>query len=137
MRPLSLRRGENITQIDELTSPNTAKVVVDNNGYALYFSRSPVPYYRDNRDFSVWIQHHIFYKHVGIYSYRRSFLLDYTQWKPTSLETIEKLEQLRVLEHGNKIKVAETTAEPVCVDTPEDLKRVRNMVKENLIPQEM
>lgn len=124
-----------VTHIQELISPNTAKVIVDKNGYAIYFSRSPIPYYRDSTDFSQWIGHHVYFKHIGIYSYRRSFLLDYAQWKPTPLENIEKLEQLRVLEYGYKIKIAETSAEPVCVDTPEDLERVREMVNGDLVSQ--
>lgn len=126
-----------ITQVEELTSPHTAKVIVDPSGYALYFSRSPIPNYRNSSDFFEWIRSHVYYKHVGIYSYRKCFLLDYTQWEPTPLEQIEKLEQLRALEHGYKIKVAETTAEPVCVDTPEDLQRVRRMVDKNLIDQKV
>jgi 3-deoxy-manno-octulosonate cytidylyltransferase (CMP-KDO synthetase) len=121
-----------ITRIEELTSPNTAKVIIDQNGYALYFSRSPIPNYRDNADYSEWIQNHTYYKHVGIYSYRKSFLMDYSRWEPTPLEMIEKLEQLRALERGFKIKVAETSAEPVCVDTPKDLERVRQMICEEL-----
>jgi 3-deoxy-manno-octulosonate cytidylyltransferase (CMP-KDO synthetase) len=121
-----------ITRVEELTNPNTAKVVIDSNGYALYFSRSPIPNCRDSADFSKWIQNHVYYKHVGIYSYRKSFLMDYSQWEPTPLEMIEKLEQLRALERRVKIKVAETSAEPVCVDTPEDLERVRQMVCEEL-----
>jgi 3-deoxy-manno-octulosonate cytidylyltransferase (CMP-KDO synthetase) len=126
-----------ITQVEELTSSHTAKVVVDKDGYALYFSRSPVPNYRDSRDFSEWIRHPVYYKHVGIYSYRKTFLLDYAQWQPTPLENIEKLEQLRALEHGYRIKVAETSAEPVCVDTPEDLKRVRQIINKNLVDRKI
>ena len=126
-----------ITRVEELTNPNTAKVVIDSNGYALYFSRSPIPNCRDSIDSSKWIQNHVYYKHVGIYSYRKSFLMDYCQWEPTPLETIEKLEQLRALEQGVKIKVAETSTEPVCVDTPEDLERVRQMVCEELGSQKM
>ncbi len=121
-----------ITRVEELTSPNTAKVIMDQNGYALYFSRSPIPNCRDSADYSEWIQNYTYYKHVGIYSYRKSFLMDYSRWDPTPLEMIEKLEQLRALERGFKIKVAETSAEPVCVDTPEDLERVRQMVCEEL-----
>ncbi len=125
-----------ITRIEELTSPNTAKVVVDQNGFALYFSRSPIPNYRDSKDLSKWIQNHVYYKHVGIYSYRKSFLMDYSRWDPTPLEMVEKLEQLRALEQGYKIKVAETSAEPVCVDTPQDLERVRQiMMKASIFHQ--
>ncbi len=122
-----------ITRVEELESAHTAKVVVDESGYALYFSRSPIPYFRDGRDFADWIQHRVYYKHVGIYSYRKDFLLRYAQWKPTPLEKAEKLEQLRVLEKGYRIKVAETDYEPVCVDTPEDLEKVRQLFDQGLI----
>jgi len=122
-----------ITRMEELESTHTAKVVMDESGYALYFSRSPIPYLRDGRGFADWIQHRVYYKHVGIYSYRKDFLLQYAQWEPTPLEKTEKLEQLRVLERGYRIKVAETDHEPVCVDTPEDLEKVRRLFDQGLI----
>jgi 3-deoxy-manno-octulosonate cytidylyltransferase (CMP-KDO synthetase) len=114
----------------ELESPNTAKVVLDERGYALYFSRSPIPFCRDETDPLRKIQSRTFWKHVGIYSYRKAFLLQFAQWRPTPLERAEKLEQLRVLEKGRLIKTAETRFEPVCVDTPEDAETVRILLEQ-------
>lgn len=111
----------------ELTSPHVVKVIINQKGYALYFSRNAIPFYRDSDEPTDWIKNHVYYKHLGIYSYRSEFLQEMSQWKPTSLETAEKLEQLRVLEHGVLIKVAETDSETVSVDTPEDLERVRRI----------
>lgn len=105
------------TVMDEAdyNNPNTVKVVTDQNGYALYFSRSLLPYPRNKpADFKV-------YKHVGIYAYRRSFLLSYAAYEPTPLEQIEGLEQLRVLENGERIKVLECKFKGIGIDTPEDL----------------
>ncbi len=125
--------AKRIKNIEELTSPNTAKVVVDKQSYALYFSRSPIPFYRDKKDYEKWIQDAVYYKHIGIYSYRKAFLLQYSQWESTPLENTEKLEQLRALENGYRIKVAETEFDTICVDTPEDLIRVRQLVGAGLI----
>jgi 3-deoxy-manno-octulosonate cytidylyltransferase (CMP-KDO synthetase) len=122
-----------ITRVEELTSPNTAKVIVDQNLNALYFSRSPIPFCRDEKNYLDWITHHTYYKQIGIYSYRKDFLLQYTQWKETSLEDVEKLEQLRVLEKGYCIRVAETEFDAVCVDTLEDLERARQMFSSGLV----
>ncbi len=122
-----------IRNIEELTSPNTAKVVVDKQSYALYFSRSPIPFSRDKKDYETWIQGQVYYKHIGIYSYRKDFLLQYSQWESTPLEKVEKLEQLRVLENGYHIKVAETEFDTVCVDTPEDLIKVRQLIDTGLV----
>ncbi|MFC1569348.1 3-deoxy-manno-octulosonate cytidylyltransferase [bacterium] len=116
-----------IFHVDELTSINTAKVIINKKGYALYFSRNPIPFYRDLKDPKEWLKSHSYYKQIGIYSYRKSFLNQITQWAPSPLEISEKLEQLRVLEHGFLIKVAETDSEAICVDTPEDLERVRQI----------
>ena len=119
-----------ITNVEELESPNTAKVVVDGENNAIYFSRSPIPFFRDENNFEDWIEKHTYYKHVGIYSFRRDFLLQYTQWGVTALEKVEKLEQLRILEKGYKIKVAVTDFEPICVDTPEDVEKVQRFIDE-------
>lgn len=103
--------------------PNIVKVVTDKNGYALYFSRSPVPYtghLGDGAEVKV-------YKHIGIYAYRRDFLLKLSKMKQAPLERAEKLEQLRVLENGFRIKVVETGYDPMSVDTPEDLEKVREI----------
>jgi 3-deoxy-manno-octulosonate cytidylyltransferase (CMP-KDO synthetase) len=108
----------------ELTNPNIVKVVLDNNHYCLYFSRATIPFGRDIAQ-SAWRQHHHYYKHIGLYIFRREFLLHFTEMSRTSLEKIEKLEQLRILEHGFKIKAAITSYDCTPVDTPEDLERVR------------
>jgi 3-deoxy-manno-octulosonate cytidylyltransferase (CMP-KDO synthetase) len=119
-----------ITRFDELENPNTAKVVLDHDRNAVYFSRSPIPFVRDVADRSRWAQAFPMYKHVGIYCYRKEFLLRFASWPPSSLEKAEKLEQLRVIEKGFRIKTAETSFEPVCVDTPEDAERVRRLIAE-------
>ena len=118
-----------IDRVDELESPNTAKVVLDASGFALYFSRSPIPFFRDETDPAEKVRKHAYWKHIGIYSYRRDFLLQVARWGPTPLEAVERLEQLRVLEKGRRIKTAETPFEPVCVDTPEDAERVRELLR--------
>ncbi len=112
---------------DELSSIDTAKVVVNKQGEALYFSRSPIPFNREKKLFSEWIKEHSYYKHIGIYSYRRELLLQYPQWQTTPLEELEKLEQLRALEMGYKILVAETKNDSICVDTQADLEKVREL----------
>lgn len=106
---------------DEYDNPAAVKVVTDLNGYALYFSRSLLPYPRKKPDdFKV-------FKHVGIYAYRRSFLLKYAALTPTPLERAESLEQLRALENGYKIKVLESDFQGIGVDTPEDLAAVNEL----------
>lgn len=108
----------------ELADPNVVKVVVDAAGYALYFSRAAIPH-GAAADGSVpggaW-------KHVGLYAYRRDFLLDIAAREPTPLERAERLEQLRVLEHGYRLRTVSIPGAPVGVDTPEDLARVRGLL---------
>jgi len=118
-----------IKNIEELESPDTAKVVIDKNGYAIYFSRASIPFYRDSSDKNQWLKDCIYYKHIGIYSYRKDFLKKFSNFVPTRLENIERLEQLRVLENGYRIKTAETKYEPMSVDTEEDLKEVRERLE--------
>lgn len=118
-----------INSIEELESPHTAKVVIDKQGYAIYFSRSPIPYNRISTERSEWLKHGVYYKHVGIYSYRKNFLQEFSDYGPGILENMEKLEQLRVLENGYPIKTAVTTYEPLGVDTEEDLIKVRERFK--------
>ena len=112
----------------EIIDPNVVKVVFGEDGFALYFSRAPIPYHRDGwrgvNLFEVKSSAFAVYKHIGIYSYRRDALLRLTEIKPTKLEEVEKLEQLRALEHGFRIKVKETSMEITGVDTPQDLERV-------------
>jgi 3-deoxy-manno-octulosonate cytidylyltransferase (CMP-KDO synthetase) len=104
---------------EELRNPTVVKVVVDANGYALYFSRAPIPFTRpDHAPAPVWT-------HLGLYAYRREFLLRVAALAPTPPEQAEGLEQLRVLEHGFSIATVETTSNTIGVDTPEDLARVR------------
>lgn len=117
-----------ITRLDELESTGTAKVVLDENGYAVYFSRSPIPFIRDESDRSQWFRRFVLFKQVGIYSYRKDFLLQFAGWPVSNLENMEKLEQLRAIEKGFRIKTALTDSEPVCVDTPEDVERVRRLL---------
>ena len=105
----------------EQKNPNNVKVVCDKAGYALYFSRSLMPYPRKGGC--------PVYKHIGIYSYRRDFLLHYAKMEPTPLEQAESLEQLRALENGYRIKVVETKAKFVGVDTVEDLERVNEIYR--------
>jgi len=103
--------------------PNVVKVVTDESGWALYFSRSPIPAYRTGDAFSV-----LWYKHIGLYAYRREFLQQFVSWPPSALEKAEGLEQLRALERGVWIQVLDSPQNTVGVDTPEDLKRVGRMM---------
>ena len=106
----------------EFGDPSAVKVVADKNGYALYFTRSLIPYPRNKSDlFRV-------YKHVGIYAYTRTFLMQYAAMDPTPLEQVESLEQLRVLENGYKIKVLESDFRDIGVDTQEDLDAVNKLL---------
>ena len=113
-----------ITSIEEFRNPNVVKVVVDKNGCALYFSRAPIPFKRDG---TPDVSH--YFKHLGIYAYRREFLFEYCRWPKSFLEQEECLEQLRVLEAGYKIKTVETTMETIGVDTPEDIVKVETYMK--------
>jgi 3-deoxy-manno-octulosonate cytidylyltransferase (CMP-KDO synthetase) len=109
------------------------KVVVDENNYALYFSRSLIPYPRHDIDLNV-------YEHIGIYVYRKNFLKEYLTWPQGKLEKIESLEQLRVLEKGYKILVIETKSNRLAgmsVDTPEELKNVEHIIKEKRLGYEL
>lgn len=117
-----------ITEEEEYYNPNAVKVVTDKDGYALYFSRSPIPYGKG----SFLKLRSRPYKHIGLYVYRRDFLLKFPKLEPTPLEETESLEQLRALENGYRIKVVETKYNPISVDTPEDLERVRRLIKARL-----
>ena len=112
-----------ITRIHELTNHNTVKVVVNKNMEALYFSRTPIPYYR-GEDLLKWMKSHTYYKHIGIYGYRADVLSAITRLKRSSLEIAESLEQLRWLENGYKITVSLTDKESVSIDSPQDLKKL-------------
>ena len=106
-----------IVDAADYANPNVVKVVTDVSGFALYFSRAPIPYQRDDVPAPL-------FKHVGLYVYRRDFLLKYPRLPETPLEQAEKLEQLRALEHGYRIFVAETDRQSIGVDVPEDLQKV-------------
>lgn len=110
---------------EELNNPNVVKAVVDSQGYALYFSRVAIPYNRDGRP----LKEIKYFKHLGIYAYRKSFLKIWETLSPSPLEKTEKLEQLRVLESGYSIKTVETDAQTIGVDTPEDLEHVRRLIR--------
>lgn len=113
-----------IAREEELTNPNVVKVVVDRDRNALYFSRSTIPYNREKKEFAKTV----YYKHFGIYAYRKDFLLNFKNLPASRLEDLEKLEQLRVLEAGHKIKTVETEYDLTAVDTAEDLERVRALM---------
>ncbi|MBI3378405.1 MAG: 3-deoxy-manno-octulosonate cytidylyltransferase [Nitrospirae bacterium] len=124
---------------EEIFDPNVVKAVFDKEGFAMYFSRAPIPFDRDQwkvkseelkrrfelQTFNFQLSTFNFYKHLGLYSYRRDVLLNLAKMEPVELEKTEKLEQLRVLVNGFRIKVKETTCETVGVDTPQDLERVK------------
>ncbi|KAB5485649.1 MAG: 3-deoxy-manno-octulosonate cytidylyltransferase [Flavobacteriia bacterium] len=112
-----------ITDWDEISNPNTVKVIVDNQSCALYFSRSPIPY---PRDMDVKAP---YYKHKGIYAFRKKALLDFQQLPMLPLEAKEKIEAIRFLEYGKKIKMVETHITGIEIDTPEDLENARRVWK--------
>ena len=127
---------EAVSEAREVLSPDTVKVVMDERGRALYFSRSPIPYPREavrrygSLEAALIADPSLlsgFRKHTGLYVYRRAFLLEYARWPASPLELAESLEQLRMLEHGAKIRVVETNETSIGVDTAEDLERVRAM----------
>jgi 3-deoxy-manno-octulosonate cytidylyltransferase (CMP-KDO synthetase) len=112
-----------ITDEEEINNPNTVKVVVDTFDFALYFSRSPIPYPRDK---TVAVK---YFKHKGVYAFRKEALLDFYRLPMLTLEASEKLEQLRYLEYGKRIKMVETSVQGVEIDTPEDLERAKKLWK--------
>jgi 3-deoxy-manno-octulosonate cytidylyltransferase (CMP-KDO synthetase) len=107
---------------DRIANPNCVKVVVDKNNYSLLFSRSPIPYHRDQSISPVY------YEHIGVYAFRKQTLLDFTQWPMTPLEEVEKLEQLRYLENGVPLKMVVVDFEGVGIDTPDDLERAEKLL---------
>lgn len=109
----------------EAANPNNVKVVTDKDGYALYFSRSIIPYLRDKEMFAEY------FLHVGVYGYKKDVLMEFTQWPQSDLEKTEKLEQLRYLENSIKIKMAETGYINIAIDTPEDLEKAKRIMDSN------
>lgn len=122
--PMCTSMHEIIDRAD-FDNPNVVKTVVDLEGYALYFSRSLIPYPRTTEG-------HRVFEHIGMYAYRKDFLLKYARLPQTPLEKLESLEQLRVLEHGFRLRVVETRQDyiPLSVDTPEDLERARALARQ-------
>jgi 3-deoxy-manno-octulosonate cytidylyltransferase (CMP-KDO synthetase) len=115
--------------IEALENPNSPKVVLDNNSYAIYFSRSVIPYLR-GVDKDEWLSRHTFYKHIGLYAYRAEVLKEITSMPMGILEQAESLEQLRWLQAGYRIKVGTTNVETIGIDTPEDLERAKNFLSQ-------
>ena len=123
-KPLTAEDG-----MEALLNPNNVKVVTDRRGRALYFSRSAIPYQRDVAA-QEWLNNHTYLKHLGIYAFRPDVLRAITTLETTPLERTEKLEQLRWLEHGYTISVAETPFATIGIDTPEDLAHAEELLKE-------
>jgi 3-deoxy-manno-octulosonate cytidylyltransferase (CMP-KDO synthetase) len=113
-----------LTDPEQLQEPSVVKVVTDQQGYALYFSRYPIPFPRHPEQAEYW-------QHIGLYGYRRDFLLQYSRLPQSKLELAESLEQLRALTNGYRIKVAEVNFQAVGVDTPEDLERAQAFFNQN------
>jgi len=111
-----------LKESDEIRNPNNVKVITDNNGFALYFSRSVIPF---QRDLSYDVK---YYKHIGVYAFRKEALLKFSSLEMTPLEISEKLEQLRYLENGMKIKMVETDFVGIGIDTPEDLEKAKKLI---------
>ena len=111
-----------ITHVDEVANPNIVKVICDINNYAIYFSRSQIPFIRDN-DFQV-----DFFKHIGIYGFKKDFLIKYSKLPQTNLELSEKLEQLRAIENGYKIKMVKTDYNSFGIDTLEDFEKFKKSI---------
>ncbi|MDG1285363.1 MAG: 3-deoxy-manno-octulosonate cytidylyltransferase [Flavobacteriaceae bacterium] len=114
-----------ITDADEIQNPNSVKVIVDQRNFALYFSRSPIPFQRDKTIETKY------FKHKGIYAFRKKALLDFTKLPMQMLEASEKIECIRYLELGKKIKMVETDIQGIEIDTPEDLERAKGLLKNN------
>lgn len=111
-----------LRESEEIRNPNNVKVITDNNGFALYFSRSVIPFQRE-LSYDV-----MYYKHIGVYAFRKEALLKFSSLEMTPLEISEKLEQLRYLENGMKIKMVETDFVGIGIDTPEDLEKAKKLI---------
>lgn len=120
--------GKPFENMEAVQNPNSPKIVCDRRGFALYFSRSVIPYVRGEEPAN-WLNHFPYLKHLGIYAYRRQVLHEVTKLPQSSLEKAESLEQLRWLENGYRIRVGITNVETVGIDTPEDLQRAEEFLK--------
>jgi len=118
--------------IKAIDNPNSPKIVIDRRGYAMYFSRSVIPFVR-GKERAEWPASHRFLKHIGLYAYRREVLAEITRLEQSPLELAESLEQLRWLENGYRIKVGLTNEETVGIDTPADLARAEEMLRRGLV----
>ena len=114
-----------LTEIEEIENPNNVKVITDNQGFALYFSRSVIPYPREN------LMKAEYFKHIGVYAFRKNALLNFAKLKMQPLEIAEKIECIRYLEYGMKIKMIETDFVGVGIDVPEDLEKARSILNNN------
>jgi 3-deoxy-manno-octulosonate cytidylyltransferase (CMP-KDO synthetase) len=123
--------GKPFTSMDAVSNPNSPKIVLDNRSYAMYFSRSIIPYVR-GKEQSEWLDSYPYLKHLGIYAYRREVLAEVTKLPQSSAEKAESLEQLRWLQNGYKIKVGITDVETIGIDTPADLERAEEFLKNNI-----
>ena len=123
--------GKPFETMEAVLNPNSPKIVCDRRGFALYFSRSVIPYVR-NKQQQEWLQHFPFLKHLGLYAYRREVLREVTQLPQSPLELAESLEQLRWLENGYRIRVGKTDVETVGIDTPEDLERAEQFLRQSV-----
>lgn len=119
--------GKRFDSIEAVENPNSPKIVTDNAGFALYFSRSPIPFIR-GKEYNQWLAAYPFLKHIGLYAYRANVLREVTRLPQSSLELAESLEQLRWLQNGYRIKVGLTDVETVGIDTPDDLRRAERFL---------
>lgn len=123
--------AKKFSSMDEVRNPNSPKIVTDNNGFALYFSRSIIPFIR-SLDEPEWINAYPFMKHIGIYAYRKEVLKEITSLPQSSLEMAESLEQLRWLQNGFRIRVGITDTETIGIDTPQDLEKAEEFLRRHL-----
>ena len=121
--------GKRFESMEAVENPNSPKIVTDVNGFALYFSRSPIPFVR-GVEREAWLGRYPFLKHLGIYAYRRTVLAEITQLPMSPLEKAESLEQLRWLQNGYRIKVGLTNVETIGIDTPTDLEKAEKFIQE-------
>lgn len=117
-----------IFSVEEFLDPNVVKVVVDKNDFGIYFSRNPIPYDRENPKAGIEGKETLGFKHLGFYGYRRDFLFEFGEMPPSHLEKKEKLEQLRAIENGYRIKLETVGISTIPVDMPSDIKKVENFI---------